>query len=73
MRELTPVDPLAAAFADLDAMTLLLNSGETLPITTLLDEDGDECGPEDAAVVVAGSDSRGWWTVPLPIRPDRLN
>ena len=54
-------------------MTLLLNSGEVLPITHLLDEDGDFCDPDAAVVVVAGSDTRGWWTVTFPLEKPVLN
>ena len=56
--------PLEACYVDLNELTILLNCGETVRIVNLLDEDGDECGPEDAAVAIA-TNGKGWWTVPL--------
>lgn len=64
MRDLAPSDPLTAVYADLNDMTILLNCGETVPITDLLDEDGDECGPDDAVIAIA-TNGKGWWRVPL--------
>lgn len=64
MTELAEGHPLAAAYVDLNAMTVLLNCGEVLPIDMLLDDEGDECGPVDAVVAIA-TNGKGWWTVPL--------
>lgn len=58
-----PDDPI---YVDLDAMTVLLLNGESVAITTLFDEFGDICNdPDEAVVIVAGSDDSGWWTIPL--------
>lgn len=57
--------PLAAAFVDLKLRYVLLNDGERLPITNLIDDDGEECEPDDAVFVVAGEDGKGWWTVDI--------
>lgn len=46
-------DPLAVAYVDLNTMRATLNNGESIPITDLFDEDGDECDPEDAVFIVA--------------------
>lgn len=64
MTELAEGHPLAAAYVDLNAMTVLLNCGEVIDIDMLLDDDGDECDPDDAVVVIA-TNGRGCWTVPL--------
>jgi hypothetical protein len=61
---LAPDDPV---YVDLDAMTVLLLNGDSIAITTLFDVFGDMCDdPDEAVVVVAGSDEGGWWTIPLP-------
>ncbi len=62
---LDPTDPQAIAYVDLGGMFVLLNNGETLPITNMFDADGDECDPDEAVSVVAGADGLGWWSVPL--------
>lgn len=63
------------AFEDWDAVVVrpsgsyvLLEDGETVPITEWLDCDGDECGPEDAVCCVAGTDAFGWIVIELPER-----
>ena len=44
----------------------VLTGGEFVPITTWLDDQGDECGEESAVVAVAGPDVAGdWWTIDL--------
>lgn len=63
--DLEPTDPQAVAYVDLGGMFVLLNNGDTLPITNMFDADGDECEPGDAVSVVAGADGLGWWSVPL--------
>ena len=40
---------------------LVLDGTETVPITNLIDADGDECGPADAIVAVAGPTAEGKW------------
>lgn len=53
-------------YVDLVAMTVLTLGGDTLPITNMIDAEGDEClDPDDAVIVVAGSSDMGWYTVPL--------
>lgn len=65
--DLSPDDLRSAVYVDLDTMTVMLLSGDTLNITNMIDEYGDECiDPDEAVVAVAGSDEQGWWTVPLP-------
>ena len=45
---------------------VLLDDCEThVPITTWIDEDGDECDKEDAVVCVCGADGIGWWDLVL--------
>lgn len=44
----------------------LLDNGQTAPIVTLLDDDGDETDETaEAVVAVAGSDLHGWWSILL--------
>lgn len=64
MSQLPAGHPLAAVYVDLNTLTILLNCGEMVRIVNLLDEDGDECGPDDAVVAIA-TNGKGWWTVPL--------
>jgi hypothetical protein len=73
MRDLPASHPLAAAYVDLNAMTVLLNCGETIGIDMLLDDEGDECGPVEAVVAIA-TNGKGWWRVPLDfVSPHSLN
>lgn len=73
MTELSTTHPLAAAYVDLGAMTVLLNCGEVIDIDMLLDDDGDECDPDDAVVAIA-TNGKGWWRVPLDfVSPHSLN
>jgi len=51
---LEPDDPLAIAYVDLNTMQVTLNNGDTLPITEMLDDHGDDCGADDAVLVIAG-------------------
>lgn len=37
------------------------NDGQLYPVVTMLDGNGDECGPENAVVAVAGTEGR--WLV----------
>lgn len=72
--ELEPDDPRNAVFVDLNDMTVLLEDGMILSVTNMLDAEGDECiDPDEAVVVVAGSDELGWWTVPLEWADAALN
>lgn len=72
--DLDPNDPQAIAYVDLGGMFVLLNNGQTLPITNLFDCDGDECEPAEAVSVVAGADGLGWWSVPLEFAdPEAVN
>lgn len=34
-------------------------------VTSWLDDDGDECDPDDAVACVAGDDEHGWWAIDL--------
>ncbi len=43
----------------------LTDADDIVPITVWLDEDGDECAPEDAVAAVAGRDGLGWWPITL--------
>lgn len=72
--DIDPSDPDAIAYVDLGGMLILLNSGDTLPITNMFDENGDECEADEAVSVVAGSDGLGWWSVGLEwAEPETLN
>lgn len=44
-----------------DNATVILEDGEVLQITHAFDDDGDECGLEDAVSIVAGPDRGGRW------------
>lgn len=47
---------------DLTAMVVMVEDGQTIPVTNMLDADGDETDdPMEAVVVVAGPDSTGHW------------
>ena len=72
--DLDPADPRSAVYVDLDTMTVTQLSGATIPITNMIDENGDECiDPDEAVVVVAGSLEQGWFTVPLPWVDDPMS
>lgn len=70
--ELSDDDPRAIAYVDLDNMFVLLNCGDSIPITDLLDADGDPCGPDDAFALVAGADDLGWWSLSIEEMGDPL-
>jgi hypothetical protein len=63
--DLSPDDPRSAVYVDLNAMTITLANGDHLSITNMFDDQGEECDPDEAVVVVAGDNDNGWWTVPL--------
>ena len=42
-----------------------LDDGRVVPITNWFDTDGDDCGPEEAVVCVAGHEDIGWYTIDL--------
>lgn len=42
-----------------------LAGGRTIPITEYFDDSGDECEPDDAVCVVAGSDDFGWLSIEI--------
>lgn len=42
-----------------------MSDGTTLPITEFIDENGDDCDPDDAVVVIAGNDNFGWISVEI--------
>lgn len=46
---------------------VITNDGETLPITNMIDEFGEDCFDDDEAVsIVAGPDKEGfWWSINL--------
>lgn len=50
---------LAIAYVNLNTMRVTLNNGDTLPITNLFDDLGDECEPDDAVSLVAGANGKG--------------
>lgn len=55
-------DEKLACVLDLAAMVVLFEDGQTLPVTNMLDADGDETEDAIAAVVVvAGPDRQGYW------------
>lgn len=43
----------------------MLDDGALIPVTNWLDEDGEFCEADDAAVCVAGNDEEGWYTIDL--------
>ena len=44
---------------------VLLEDGTTIPITNFFDEDGDDCDPDEAIVIVAGREGFGYLTIEL--------
>lgn len=45
---------------------VLLDGGVVVPITNMMDEDGDDTDdPAEAVVCVAGDDCHGWYTIDL--------
>lgn len=40
---------------------VLMSGGSIVPVSDWLDEDGDDCSPEDAVFAVAGPASDGRW------------
>lgn len=55
----------AIEYVDLDAGMVRLADGTELPITDWFDCDGDDCEPENAVTIVAGSEAFGWIDVEL--------
>lgn len=50
--------------------TVLLDDMQMLPITDLMDAEGDPCDDADAVACVAGPDNEGqWWTIDLDALP----
>lgn len=49
----------------LDERTVTLSDGTVLPITDMLDEDGDDCDAEDAVSIVAGIQGVGFLSIDL--------
>ena len=47
-------------FVDLTSLTVTLASGVVLPITDMFDDEGEDCEPSEAVMVVAGTDEFGW-------------
>lgn len=41
------------------------DDGEQFPVDHYLDEFGDECDADDAAVLIAGCDATGWVAIDL--------
>ena len=59
-----------AAPADVEAVNIadrlaLLTDGTVIPITNLIDDDGDDCEADAAVVAIAGQDGLGWWCIEL--------
>ena len=50
---------------DLDNEWVTLLDGTVLPISDYFDEYGEDCEPEEAVVIVAGTDELGWVSVPI--------
>ena len=40
---------------------LLLSDDSLVPIVSWLDEDGEDCDPQEAVVFIAGKDGLGWF------------
>lgn len=47
-------------FVNLDAGFVLTSEDDILPIEQMFDWEGNECGPDDAVAIVAGSEEFGW-------------
>lgn len=53
-------------FVDFGTMTVALNNGDRIPITNMLDDEGDEClSPYDAVALVAGDSTVGWCSIDM--------
>jgi hypothetical protein len=60
-----PEGPMGVARTDLVKGTITLNCGIVLPITDGYNSEGLDCSITNAAVVVAGSDDHGWYTIEI--------
>lgn len=47
-------------YVDVTNGQVVLADGTILPITDWFDSNGDDCEPDEAVMVVAGSDAFGW-------------
>jgi hypothetical protein len=54
------LDPRFVESANISARLAALNDGTLLNIVLLLDDEGDECGSEEACVFIA-TDNATWW------------
>lgn len=50
---------------DLSTLTVIMSDGMVLPITDLFDKYGDDCEPDDAVAIVAGSEAYGWLDIEI--------
>lgn len=39
----------------------IMDNGESIPVVQWVDGDGEDCGPDDGVVCVAGPDAAGKW------------
>lgn len=53
----------------LEAGYVVLEGGLVLPILDYLDDDGEDCEPDDAVTCVAGNAEYGWITVMVFAEP----
>ena len=45
----------------MDAATVMLEGGQSIPIEQWFNADGEDCGPDEAVSCVAGPDSENNW------------
>ena len=57
-------DPVVSV-VDLKTLTVTMGDGTVLPITNLFDSDGEDCEPDDAVAIVAGTDDYGWLDIAI--------
>ena len=44
---------------------VLMTNGTVLPVSTWHDDEGCECGPDEASYCIAGSNEQCWWTIAI--------
>ena len=47
-------------FVDMTEGNVVMADGTILPITDWFDDDGEDCEPSEAVMIVAGNDDYGW-------------
>lgn len=65
MTDLPALNSVASIVAADDGWVVILENRVVLPVTDFLDEDGEDCEPEDAVICVAGRDDYCWMTIRL--------